>query len=211
VLRARWRCRALCQWASPPVACCILGAVLLGSGARGEEDATAKPDEEAAEGLPTEDRFEIRNLEGWTVYINRSVLRDHPREMEETLEHLRWELYQIKLAAPPAAVTNMQEKNPIWIEYHEKVGLSYHPDRQWLLDRGYRIPRDPRSMMSLSVKTHVGDSYRHPFVIFHELAHGYDFHFTGKGRRYGNDDYLACYDNLRTKCFECARTTEDQE
>jgi len=159
----------------------------------------------AAQGLPatnpatkpsTEDRFEIRNLEGWTVYINRDVPRQYPEEMAKTLGHLRWELYQIKLAAPALAVSNMQGNNAIWIEYKEKVDLSYHPDRTWLIGRGYTIPRDPESFMSLSVKTHVGDSYRHPFVVFHELAHGYDYHFIGKGRDYGNKECQANYERM---------------
>jgi len=144
----------------------------------------------------TEDRFEVRNIEGWTVYINRAVRRQHPEQLARTLEHLRWELYQIKLAAPAPAVANMQENNAIWIEYREKVGLSYHPSRNWLTSRGYKVPRDPQSFMSLSVKTHYGDSYRHPFVVFHEMAHGYDFHFIGKRRRYGNDECEANYKRM---------------
>jgi len=144
----------------------------------------------------TEDRFEIRNVEGWTVYINRDVPREYPRQTDRTLEHLRWELYQIKLAAPALAVSNMQENNAIWIEYQEKVNLSYHPSRNWLVGHGYKIPKDPQSFMSLSVKTHVGDSYRHPFVVFHELAHGYDFHFIGKGDTYGNKEAQANYERM---------------
>ena len=66
----------------------------------------------------------------------------------------------------------------------------------WLIERGYTIPRDPSSFMSLSVKTHVGDSYRHPFVVFHELAHGYDYHFIGKGRDYGNKESQANYERM---------------
>ena len=158
----------------------------------------AVPAAPAAPAAPvaTEDRFEIRNVEGWTVYINRDVAKQYPEQYAKTLEHLRWELYQIKLAAPARAVSNMQENNAIWIEYREKVGLSYHPSRNWLTGRGYKVPRDPQSFMSLSAKTHVGDSYRHPFVIFHELAHGYDFHFIGKGRRYGNDEAQANYERM---------------
>ncbi len=166
---------------SPMLAC------LLGSQAAAQAPAT-KPS--------TEDRFEIRNLEGWIVYINRDVPRQYPEQMAKTFEHLRWELYQIKLAAPAAAVRNMQENNAIWIEYQEKVDLSYHPDRTWLIGRGYTMPRDPKSFMSLSVKTHVGDSYRHPFVVFHEMAHGYDYHFIGKGRDYGNEECQTNYERM---------------
>jgi hypothetical protein len=133
---------------------------LLGSQAAAQDLPATKP----ATKPSTEDRFEIRNLEGWTVYTNRDVLRQYPEQMAKTWEHLRWELYQIKLAAPALAVSNMQENNAIWIEYKEKVDLSYHPERSWLTGHGYTVPRDPKSFMSLSVKTHVGDSYRHPFA-----------------------------------------------
>ncbi|MEI7899485.1 MAG: hypothetical protein WCK89_04485 [bacterium] len=154
--------------------------------------AAADPAGKPSANPGSEDRFEILNLEGWTVYINRDVRRKYPEQTARTLEHLKWELYQIKLAAPALAVNNMQEKNAIWIEYKEKVDLSYHPERSWLINQGYTIPRDPESFMSLSVATHVGDSYRHPFVVFHELAHGYDYHFIGKGKDYGNKE---CQDN----------------
>ena len=162
--------------------CLFLAACLLGSQALAQNSTTVKP----AANPGSDDRFSICNVEGWTVYINRDVPRQYPEQTARTLEHLKWELYQVKLAAPALAVNNMQEKNAIWIEYKEKVDLSYHPERSWLIDQGYTIPTDPESFMSLSVATHVGDSYRHPFVVFHELAHGYDYHFIGKGKDYGN-------------------------
>jgi hypothetical protein len=160
-----------------------------------------------AEKVPSsDDRFAVRNVEGWTVYVNREVRRQHADALDRTLEHLRWELYQITLAVPPDAATNMQENNAIWIEYDEKVRLSYHPSRQWLIDHGYTVPRGPESFMSLSVRTHVGDSYRHPFVVFHELAHGYDFHFIGNGKRYGNDECEANYQRMmKTGTYEKVR------
>jgi len=172
----------------------LLGSQALAQG-RAAEKSVKQP--------PTEDRFEIRNVEGWTVYINRDVPRQHPKELAQTLEHLRWELYQVKLAVPAEAVSNMQENTPIWMEYSERVSLSYHPSRNWLIARGYTVPKDPRSMMSLSVRSHYRDSYRHPFVVFHELAHGYDFHFIGKGRRYGNDECQKNYERMmKTKTYE---------
>ena len=170
---------------------CLI-ACLVASQAAAQDAPAKKPATQPS----TEDRFEIRNVEGWTVYINRDVPRQHPEQTARTLEHLRWELYQIKLAAPALAVNNMQENNAIWIEYQEKVNLSYHPSRNWLTSRGYKVPRDPESFMSLSAKTHVGDSYRHPFVVFHELAHGYDFYFIGKGRAYGNAECQANYERM---------------
>jgi len=170
---------------------CLI-ACLMASQVVAQDAPAAKPATQPS----TEDRFEIRNVEGWTVYINRDVPRQYPEQTAKTLEHLKWELYQIKLAAPALAVTNMQENSALWIEYKEKVNLSYHPERSWLIKRGYTIPRDPQSFVSLSVKTHLGDSYRHPFVVFHELSHGYDYHFIGKGRGYGNAESQANYERM---------------
>jgi hypothetical protein len=72
---------------------CLI-ACLLGS----QADAQDAPDEKTARQPSTEDRFEVRNLEGWTVYINRDVPRQYPEPTAKALEHLRWKLYQIKLA-----------------------------------------------------------------------------------------------------------------
>ena len=174
----------------------ILAVLLLGVPAIAQQTPTDKSATAAKLPVSDADRFEVRNVQGWTVYINRDVPKQHPAETARTLEHLRWELYQIKLAAPPEAVTNLQEHNAIWMEYDEEVDLSYHPDRSWLLERGYVLPRDPASFMSLSVKTHVGDSYRHPFVVFHEMAHGYDHYFIGGGNDYGNAESTANYQRM---------------
>jgi len=158
---------------------------------------------EAEKKQTSEDRFAVHDIEGWTVYANRGIRKQHADALDKTLEHLKWELYQIKLGVPPDAVAHMQEDSAIWMEYSEKVGLSYHPSRNWLTDHGYTVPRDFQSFMSLSVKSHVGDSYRHPFVIFHEQAHGYDFHFIGKGNRYGNDECEANYQRMmKTGTYE---------
>ena len=164
-------------------------AIALSNGEKPPRSATVKP----VENPGADDRFAIFNLEGWTVYINRDVQRKYPEQTAKTLKHLKWELYQVRLAAPAQALADMQQKNAIWIEYQEKVDLSYHPGRSWLIDKGYTIPKDPESLMSLSVATHLGDSYRHPFVVFHEMAHGYDFHFIGKGKGYGNKEGQANY------------------
>jgi len=176
-----------------------IGAIIIAGTCQSARAAETKADAKQT----TEERFEIRNVEGWTVYTNRDVRTQHADMYAKTFEHLRWELYQTKLAVSPAATANMQEKNAIWIEYSEKVNLSYHPSRNWLTGKGYTIPKDPESFMSLSARSHVGDSYRHPFVIFHELAHGYDFHFIGKGETYGNDECEANYKRMmKTGTYE---------
>ncbi|MBW1872369.1 MAG: hypothetical protein JRJ19_09905, partial [Deltaproteobacteria bacterium] len=60
--------------------------------------------------------FDIRNIEGWTVYINKADLAEHPDQMAAALRHFRQQLYQIHLNAPRPAVGIMQEKVPLWFE-----------------------------------------------------------------------------------------------
>jgi len=52
------------------------------------------------------------------------VPRQYPEQTAKTLEHLGWELYQIQLAALPWRCATCRKKR-IWIEYQEKVDLSY--------------------------------------------------------------------------------------
>ena len=99
---------------------CLI-ACLLGSPAEAQD----APAEKAARQPSTEDRFEVRNLEGWTLYINRDVPKQYPEQTAKTLEHLGWELYQIKLAAPAVAVRNMQENNAILMESYFLVNDHY--------------------------------------------------------------------------------------
>ena len=86
---------------------CLI-ACLLGSPAVAQD----APAEKATSQPGTEDRFEVRNLEGWTLYINRDVPKQYPEQTAKTLEHLGWELYQIKLAAPALAVATCRNKTP---------------------------------------------------------------------------------------------------
>ena len=114
------------------------------------QEAKKNPVPGPAEQPVTEDRFEIRNIQGWLIYTNREVLKAHPEQMAKTYEHLKWDLYQTKLAVPATAVANMQQHTPIWIEYNEKVSLSYHPETEWLLQRGYVLrDRNVRRIVAL--------------------------------------------------------------
>ncbi len=89
-----------------------------------EKKATTQP--------TTEDRFEISNIEGWTVYLNRDVRKQHPEQLAQTLDHLRWELYQIKLAVPAAAASNIQENTPVSMQSPVRAPLSNQPHPGWL-------------------------------------------------------------------------------
>ena len=58
---------------------CLM-ACLLGSPAEAQD----APAEKTATQPSTEDRFEVRNLEGWTLYINRDVPKQYPEQTANT-------------------------------------------------------------------------------------------------------------------------------
>jgi hypothetical protein len=130
--------------------------------------------------------FEIRNIEGWTVYINKKDLAEHKEQMDEALDHLQNQLYQIVRVLPQPAVTKTQELVPIWVEF-DTLGTAYHPESKWLTDRGHQPPQGLGSVAGFcKVKSFCKNTLHQPWVVLHELSHGYDYQFLGQGRHYSN-------------------------
>jgi len=139
--------------------------------------------------------FDIRNIEGWTVYINKKDLADHPQQMQDALDHFLWQLYQVRLNVPAPAVTIMQEKMPLWFEY-DTIGIAYH-HRGWLIANGYKPPDVTIMAGFCRAKTFLKGALHQPWVVFHELAHGYDHQYLRRENRRGNSLVRAAYDNAK--------------
>jgi len=144
------------------------------------------------------DDFEIRNIEGWAVYIKKQDLVDHAAEMAGEIDHLQNQFYQVRLTVPAPAVAVMQERVPLWMEYDSSPGLSFHPSYKWLLDRGHASPEGLSSLVS---NCRARDFSRHalhqPWVVLHEMAHGYDYLYLGEGRRYSNPQIKAVFERAK--------------
>ena len=153
--------------------------------------------EEKETGSEPKAEFEIRNIEGWTVYINKKDLAEHKREMDEALEHLQNQLYQVVQVVPRTAVTKMQGLVPVWVEY-DTLGTAYHPERRWLTDRGHQPPDGLGSVVGFcEAKSFCKNALHQPWVVLHELAHGYDYQFLGGGKQYSNDVIEAAYERAK--------------
>lgn len=137
--------------------------------------------------------FDIRNIEGWTVYINKKDLADHPEQMQKALEHFRSQLYQVRLNVPAPALTIMQEQMPLWFEY-DTLGIAYH-HRGWLIANGYKPPDVTTMAGFCRAKTFLSVALHQPWVVFHELAHGYDHRYLRRESRRGHPLLKAAYDN----------------
>ncbi|NQU21993.1 MAG: hypothetical protein HQ567_11975 [Candidatus Nealsonbacteria bacterium] len=136
--------------------------------------------------------FDVQNIEGWTVYVNKKDLTDHAEEMKTALEHLQQQLYQVRLNVPAPAVAIMQQRVPLWFEY-DTLGIAYH-HRGWLVANGYRPPDVETVVGFCRARTFLDGALHQPSVVFHELAHGYDHLYLRRPSRSGHPLLVTAYD-----------------
>lgn len=118
----------------------------------------------------------VRNIEGWTVWVDPALIAgEHREEGERALTMLANHLQRISLLVPEQPLDRLKQVE-IWIERdHPRLhAMQYHPSEQWLINHGH----DPR----LARKVHITQAaellkreqlLKHPAVVLHELAHAY--------------------------------------
>lgn len=173
--------------------CFAFAGILLMNVVFGSEQSKSQPVSPAST-----EQFQIRNIEGWTVYIKKQDLLEHTAGMDKAIEHLQNQLYQSRLVVPSPAVAIMQQRVPIWMGYDTDPGMAFHPSYKWLLERGYPSPEGLTSMVSNCRSKDFCDFTLHqPWVLFHELAHGYDFLYLGQGKHYSIPRIEAAYERAK--------------
>ncbi len=116
------------------------------------------------------------DLQGWTVHADARLVNGEYKELgTRSLSMLSNHLERLTVLMPEKQLAALR-KMEIFIEHsHPELGnMQYHPDADWLIERGY----DPR----LAKKVHITQAaelisrkqmLKHPAVILHELAHAY--------------------------------------
>ncbi|PQO31692.1 hypothetical protein [Blastopirellula marina] len=135
-------------------------------GAEAAETASAKPDSVSA--------YHLTNVRGWDVYVHKTLLREDKETGDAALELLDHQLYGIIRCVPKPALTELQ-KIPIWLEQNntqDNPCACYHPDVGWLKENGYLAEKE-KCVEIASAKTFLDWTHRQPFMLLHELAHGY--------------------------------------
>ncbi len=165
---------------------------LLAPALLADSKPSEKPKDQPKEDTSFNHIFDIRNIEGWTVYVNKKDLADHPEKMQTALDHFQQQLYQIRLNTPAPAVAIMQQKVPLWFEY-DTLGIAYH-GRGWLVANGYKPPDVPTNAGFCRAKDFERIALHQPWVVFHELAHGYDFRYMRQGHKGAHPLMQSAYD-----------------
>ncbi len=156
------------------------------------------PASRAADVKPTAwdtiDRYEERKIEGWRVLVNKALLaRDRQELCDATLKQLGHQLYNITRVVPAEAVTKLR-KIPIWVElaHPRHPCMCYHPSADWLREH-LMNPEKAGAVEIANAKNFVSWTHEQPWMVLHELAHGYHFQVLGEDHA----EIRACFDKAR--------------
>ena len=136
-----------------------------------------------------------REIEGWKIKLDPKIVSDENREVgEKCLKALANHLQRITYIVPEDKVQQLRQI-PIWIDWEHKLkSMQYHPGRGWLIANDY----DPR----LTKHVHIprirallsrGQWAKHPYVVLHELAHGFHDQFLS----FDNEQIVDVYKQMK--------------
>jgi hypothetical protein len=127
------------------------------------------------------DGYANETIEGWTVLVNKSFRQREEQIYGDTLALLRQQLYLIGRNVPPTAVEKLR-RIKIWVEEAEPHHpcMCYHPDLGWLREHDMN-PDKARSVELANARNFLTWTHDQPWMVFHELAHGYHHQFLAEG------------------------------
>ena len=136
----------------------------------------------AAEKKPLPTVHTNRNLDGWTVRVDDRLLKgEHAARGERALKLLESRLVAIAFVVPDKSLAKLRTITiQLDLDYGDLVPMQYHPDAGWLKENGYSE--------KLAKCVHIPDLadflepqgiHGQPWVILHELAHGFHDQIIG--------------------------------
>lgn len=138
------------------------------------------------------------DLHGWTVHAETRLVSGDARDLgTRAISMLDNHLERLTILLPAKQLGELRAME-IFIEYEhpELRSMQYHPEADWLVERGY----DPR----LARKVHIPRAadllsreqmLKHPAVILHELAHAYHDQVLG----FDEPSIIKAYDDAMKK------------
>jgi hypothetical protein len=118
----------------------------------------------------------IRQIEGWSVYVDDRLLNEPDKELgDRSIALLSEHLKKTSTTVPKDKVTRLQEVH-IWLDRSHGAlrSAQYHPSKSWLRSNGYDV--------ALEKCVHIPDAagfvsprlqHDQPWMVLHELAHAY--------------------------------------
>ncbi len=130
----------------------------------------------AAEKAPLPTAHTTRDIEGWSVRVDNRLLHGDAAPLgERALKLLAARLVAITIVVPEKALAKLRSISiELDLDYGDLRIAQYHPDAGWLRTHGYsetlaKCVHIPGAEEFLS----PFENHRMPWVVLHELAHGY--------------------------------------
>ena len=116
-----------------------------------------------------------RNVEGWTIRIEKRLLEQEPSLAEEALSLAEMQLRDLVWVLPPERVEELRRVKIVMdLDRPGIKGLQYHPDLGWLKKGGHaldlhKVVHIPQVRSYIQLKR----SNVQPWVMLHEMAHAW--------------------------------------
>jgi len=139
--------------------------------------------------------YTIQEIEGFKVYVSNRLMGEQAELCDKALQLLRVKLYDLNRAVPAQPLAALH-KVPVWVEIEDSHGrhacMCYHPSREWLTEHGYN-PDKAGSIEVANAANFLTWTRDQPFMVLHELAHGYHHQVLG----YENADVKQAYEHAQ--------------
>ncbi len=136
--------------------------------------AAAFADDNSKAAFDPTSAYAEQKIEGWTVRVNKRLDAAEQKELrEQTLKLLADHLYRITRVVPAGPLEKLR-MIPIWVELaHPKHPcMCYHPSKDWLAANDMN-PEKAKGVELANCKNFLVWTHQQPWMVLHELAHGY--------------------------------------
>jgi hypothetical protein len=118
--------------------------------------------------------------QGYQVLVNDAALAQQPAVSQEALAYLDTLLFRVKELGLAPDILDSLQAIPIFMEYALTSGSAwYHYDANWLIQNGYN-PAKAHAVEIANMSNFLSWSRQNqPWMILHELAHGYNDRVLG--------------------------------
>jgi hypothetical protein len=145
--------------------------------------------------------YREKRIEGWRVLVNKRLDNSDQRELcDQTLKVLADHLFRISRVVPAETLAKLRTI-PIWVElaHPRHPCMCYHESADWLREHDMN-PEKAGAVEIANARTFLAWTREdQPWMVLHELAHGYQHLFLGDD----NAEIKACYEKaVASKSYE---------
>jgi hypothetical protein len=162
--------------------------------------ACATPVDPAKQPIPTA-QYVPRQIEGWEVRVNRTLLEEKADLGDAALKLLAVKLYDTTRVVPEKPLAELR-KVPVWLGVDDGPNerAQYHPSADWLTKHNFN-PEKAKGVEIGNAACFLKTAREQPAMVLHEMAHAYHdrvlgFHHEGIREAYAEAKKSGVYESV---------------